>query len=111
MSIQRTFNWPDKALLLAARQIWDSFLQHYAEISAQRPYWSPEYLEKVSKTIDKALADLEYEQGVATPAIITSMNDIHYKVHGLCNVCREIFEENPVLRKQFSLDDIVVQYD
>ena len=111
MSIQRTFDWPDKALLLAARQIWDSFLQHYAEISAQRPYWSPEYVEKVSKRIDHTIAVLEHEHGKATPSIIAAMNEIHYKVNGVCNVCQEVFEENPVIRKQFSLDDIVIQYN
>ena len=110
MSAKRTYAWPDMALLLAARQVWDSFRQHYAEIAAQRPYWPPEYVEKVSSTIDKAIADLEFEQGVATPDLIVVMNDIHYKVHGLCNVCQEIFEENPVIRKQFSLDDIIEPY-
>ena len=98
-------------MLLASRQIWDSFEQHYAEISSHRPYWSPEYMVKISKLIDKTTADFEYENGQPTPPTIAAMNHIHYVVNGLCNICLEIFEEKPLVKNQFLINAIIQQYN
>ena len=109
MKTKRTYDWPDKALLLASRTIWDSFRQHYADISIQRPYWSPEYVEKISRLIDQTLTD--YEQHGPTPKVIEGMNQIHYVLYGACNVCSEIFDEMPWIKKQFSFDAIVAEFN